>query len=257
MPTALIADDEPHLLEHLAAELAVLWPELQIVARTANGPQALAALASHRPDVAFLDIRMPGANGLDVAREAGRSRVVFVTAYDQHALEAFERDALDYLLKPVSTERLAHTVAKLRFALASAVPPPDWAAIVARLAAPHAPTPKSLRWIRASRRGADGEVVEQIAVRDVLYVRADDKYTCVHARDGERLREWLIRVPLAELAGRLDAEQFVQVHRSVIVNLEAVASTRRDLAGKLWLRLRGVERELPVARPYAGLFRHM
>lgn len=257
MPTALIADDEPHLLDHLARELAVLWPELRIVATAANGPAAAAALAAHAPDVAFLDIRMPGASGLEVARAAGRSRVVFVTAFDEHALEAFERDAVDYLLKPVSTERLARTVDKLRARLSGDAPPPDWAALVARLTAPPAPARKPLRWIRASRRGADGEVVEQIAVRDVLYIRADDKYTCVFARDGERVREWLIRVPLAELADQLDAEVFAQVHRSVIVNLEAVAGTRRDLAGKLWLRLRGVAAELPVARPYVGLFRQM
>lgn len=257
MPTALIADDEAHLAAHLARELAALWPELEIVASAANGPEAIAALERHAPDVAFLDIRMPGASGLEVARHAGRSRVVFVTAYDEHALEAFERDAVDYLLKPVSTERLARAVEKLRTRLASTAPPPDWPALVARLAAQGEPARKPLRWIRASRRGADGEIVEQIAVRDVLYIQADDKYTCVHARDGERVQEWLIRVPLAELATQLDPDQFTQVHRSVIVNLEAVAGTRRDFGGKLWLRLRGVAQELPVARPYVALFRQM
>jgi DNA-binding LytR/AlgR family response regulator len=268
MPTALIADDEPHLADYLRARLAALWPELAVVAVAANGPQAAAAIAGHRPDIAFLDIRMPGATGIEVARQLRGAtqppRVVFVTAYDQHAVEAFDADAVDYLLKPVTDERLAHTVQKLRAALGGGTPVPSAEAMQALLAqlSRHLDGSRNyLRWIRASKRSGDGEVTEQIAVADVLYIQADDKYTCVFARDSARdageLREWLIRVPLSELAGQLDPADFAQVHRSVIVNLHAVAGTRRDLSGKLFVRLRDHGRELPVARKYLHLFRQM
>jgi DNA-binding LytR/AlgR family response regulator len=259
MPSAVLADDEPHLAEYLRAQLAAAWPELDIRAVAASGPAAAQAIAQHAPDVAFLDIRMPGATGLEVARALTgptRPRVVFVTAYDQYAIEAFEADAVDYLLKPVTAERLARTVAKLRAQLDSAAPRPDLAALLAQLAERVALRP-ALRWIRASKRAADGEVTEQIAVADVLYFQADDKYTCVFARDGASVREWLIRVPLTELAAQLDAADFQQIHRSVIVNMNAVAGTRRDAAGKLHVRLRDVARELPVARSYVAVFARM
>jgi DNA-binding LytR/AlgR family response regulator len=262
MPTALIADDEPHLADFLRARLAALWPELRIVAVADNGPDALRAVADLAPDVAFLDIRMPGLTGLDVARELQRAprrpRLVFVTAFDQYAVDAFEADAIDYLLKPVSDERLARTIARLRPALAQQQPPPDLSALLVRLAAQlDRAQAQPLRWIRASRRSADGETTEQVAVSDVLYFQADDKYTCVVLRDGAATRELLIRVPLSELAAQLDTGDFQQIHRSVIVNLHAVAGTRRDLAGKLFVRMRDVARELPVARQYVHLFRQM
>lgn len=266
MPTAILADDEPNLTDYLRGRLALLWPELEIVATADNGPQAAAAIGAHAPDLVFLDIRMPGATGLEVAQQlralARPPRVVFVTAYDEYALQAFEADAVDYLLKPVSDERLARTVDKLRTALAAPPSLPDaqaLQALLARLADPPAAPagPRYLRWIRASKRSGDGELTEQVAVADVVYVQADDKYTCVHARDGEALREWLIRVPLSELAAQLDPADFAQIHRSVIVNLHAVAGTRRDLTGKLFVRLRHHPRELPVARQYAPLFRQM
>jgi DNA-binding LytR/AlgR family response regulator len=269
MPTALIADDEPHLTDYLRGKLAALWPELQIVATAANGPQAAEAIRTHAPDIAFLDIRMPGATGIEVAeglRGVARApRVVFVTAYDQYAVQAFEADAIDYLLKPVNDERLARTVDKLRAAVAAAAPAPAPEAMQALLAqlSQHLSAPRQhLRWIRASKKSGDGEVTEQIAVADVVYIQADDKYTCIHAgergRDGRaELREWLIRVPLTELAQQLDPADFAQIHRSVIVNLHAVAGTRRDVTGKLYVRLRDHARELPVARQYVGLFRQM
>lgn len=260
---ALVADDEPHLAAYLRDQLAALWPELAIVAVVHDGPAALETIARECPDIAFLDIRMPGLSGLQVAaalRERQMpTRVVFVTAYDQYAVEAFERDAVDYLLKPVTPERLARTVDKLRLGAA-----PRDAALTALLAdlarrlpaaAPAAAT--HLRWIRASKRSTDGEITHQIAVDDVLYIQADDKYTCVHARDGTSIAEWLIRVPLSDLAAQLDPADFAQIHRSVIVNLHAVAGTRRDLAGKLYVRLRDQTRELPVARQYAHLFQKM
>jgi DNA-binding LytR/AlgR family response regulator len=265
MPTALIADDEPHLAEYLRGKLAALWPDLAIVAIAHNGPQAATAIEEWRPDIAFLDIRMPGATGIEVARQlrdgAHRPRVVFVTAYDQYAIDAFDADAVDYLLKPVTDERLARTVEKLRAAAGAGAPPPSDDAMQTLLAqlSRHlqASATTYLRWIRASKRSGDGEVTEQIAVADVLYVQADDKYTCVYARDGRELREWLIRVPLSELAAQLDPADFAQVHRSVIVNLHAVAGTRRDITGKLLVRIRDHARELPVARQYVHLFRQM
>jgi DNA-binding LytR/AlgR family response regulator len=260
MPTALIADDEPHLAEYLRGQLAALWPELAIVAVAANGPDAAAAIARLAPDIAFLDIRMPGATGLEVARELAqadkRPHVVFVTAYDQYAVEAFDASAADYVLKPVTDERLARTVAKLKAALAARRPAADLDALLSRLAQ-QAQSRSYLRWIRASKRSGDGEITEQIAVADVVYIQADDKYTCVHAREGAQLREWLIRVPLSDLARELDPADFAQIHRSVIVNLHAVAGTRRDLTGKLFVRLRDHARELPVARQYVSLFRQM
>lgn len=261
MPTAIIADDEAHLVDYLRARLAVAWPELEVSAVAHNGPDAVAAIVKYQPDVAFLDIRMPGATGLEVAQSLQRgagtaTRVVFVTAYDQYALDAFGADALDYLLKPVTDERLARTVEKLKRALGSAAPTPDVTTLLAQLSRHLGVQPKKqLRWIRASRRGADGETTEQIAVDDVLYFQADDKYTCVFARHGDATREWLIRVALSELLEQLDPDAFQQIHRSVIVNMNAVSGTRRDLAGKLYVRIRDHARELPVARQYVNLFR--
>ncbi len=253
---AIIADDEPHLAQYLRDKLARLWPELQIVAVAESGPAAAAAIAEHAPDVAFLDIRMPGATGLQVAEKLTRNTtVVFVTAYDQYALDAFERDAVDYLLKPVTDERLGRTIEKLK----AGVPARNLAPLLQQLSqhlAGGAAT-RHLRWIRASKRSAEGEVTQQIPVGDVQYFQADDKYTCVFARDGADLAEWLIRVPLSELCEQLNPEDFAQIHRSVIVNLNAVAGTRRDLTGKLYVRMRDTARELPVARQYVHLFRQM
>jgi len=263
MPTAIIADDEPNLVAYLRGKLAALWPELKVVATAANGAEAQAAIATQRPDIAFLDIRMPVATGLAVAQQLQadpqRPRIVFVTAYDQYAVDAFDAEAIDYLLKPVTDERLQRALDKLRRALADAEPAPQLTQLLATLSARLSPAPASgwLRWIRASKRAVDGEVTEQIAAADVLYFQADDKYTCVYARQGREVREWLIRVPLADLGGQLNPDDFQQIHRSVIVNMNAVAGTRRDLAGKLFVRIREHERELPVARPYAGLFRQM
>jgi DNA-binding LytR/AlgR family response regulator len=253
---AIIADDELHLAQYLHDKLAKLWPELQIVAMADSGPAAAAAIAEHSPDIAFLDIRMPGVTGLQVAEKlSGQIKVVFVTAYDQYALDAFERDAVDYLLKPVTDERLARTIEKLK----ASAPGRDLAPLLQQLSqhlAGGAAT-RHLRWIRASKRTADGEITQQIPVADVQYFQADDKYTCVFARDGADLTEWLIRVSLSELGEQLNPDDFAQIHRSVIVNLNAVASTRRDLTGKLYVRMRDTARELPVARQYVHLFKQM
>lgn len=253
---AVIADDEPHLAQYLRDKLARLWPELEIAAVADSGPAAIAAIGTHAPDIAFLDIRMPGATGLQVAESVGRgTRVVFVTAYDQYALDAFERDAVDYLLKPVTDERLGRTIEKLRRDAA----PRDLGPLLTQLAqhlTARESAPK-LRWIRANKRAQGEDVTQQISVADVLYFQADDKYTCVFARDGKEIIEWLIRVPLSELAAQLDPDDFAQIHRSVIVNMNAVAATRRDLSGKLFVRIRDHARELPVARQYLHLFRQM
>jgi DNA-binding LytR/AlgR family response regulator len=254
---AIIADDEAHLAQYLRDKLARLWPDLQIVAVVDSGPAAVAAIAAHAPDIAFLDIRMPGATGLQVAESAGRSRVVFVTAYDQYALDAFERDAVDYLLKPVTDARLGRTIDKLK--RGAGTPATELAPLLDQLSQHLAgrSNGQQLRWIRASKRSAGEDITQQIAVADVLYFQADDKYTCVFARDGKDIVEWLIRVPLSELAEQLDPDDFAQIHRSVIVNMNAVSATRRDLTGKLYVRMRDHSRELPVARQYVHLFRQM
>ncbi|MFN9574054.1 MAG: LytR/AlgR family response regulator transcription factor, partial [Betaproteobacteria bacterium] len=196
----------------------------------------------------------------EVARElsgaARRPHLVVVTAYEQYAVEAVDPNAADYQLKPVTEERLARTVAKLKDALGARQPAPDLERLLRRLAQQE-PARNPLRWIRASKKSGEGEITEQIAVADVVYLQADDKYTCVYARQGSELREWLIRVSLSELARDLDPADFAQIHRSVIVNLHAVAGTRRDIAGKLFVRLREHARELPVARQYVHLFRQM
>ena len=251
--TALIADDEPHLARALATELARQWPELQLLHVARNGVEAAERIAALSPDVAFLDIRMPGLSGLEVAQGIeGATRVVFVTAYDEHAVSAFEHEAIDYLLKPLRPERLAATVQRVKKALAgpAAEGAPLLAALQRLLPAPaSAPAPERLRWVRASH----GELTHQIAVADVLFFRADDKYTCVQTAE----RELLIRTPIAELVQQLDPAEFVQAHRSTIVNLRHLAGTRRDEASRLFLRVKGHDRELPVSRAYVHLFRPM
>lgn len=248
---ALIADDEAHLAAHLGERLRALWPQLEVLPPAANGLEALRAIAEDAPDVAFLDIRMPGLTGLELAaRLDARTHVVFVTAFDQYAVEAFDRDAVDYILKPVTDERLARCVERLKRKLAAAEAPPALGAVLERLARalPGGPGAR-LRWIRALK----GEVVQHIAVDDVLYFRAADKYTCVVTREGESL----IRMSLAELVPQLDAEVFWQVHRSTVVNMNAVAATRRDLGGRVFVRLKDGRTELAVSRACAHRFKQM
>ncbi|KGS03476.1 LytR/AlgR family response regulator transcription factor [Burkholderia sp. ABCPW 111] len=243
MPTALIADDEPNLSAELAERLAGLWPELEIVAMPRNGVDTLAALNASRPDVAFLDIRMPGIDGLKLASLVPDVRVVFVTAYDEHAVEAFDRSAVDYLLKPVTDERLLRCIAKLQrggFAPARA-----HALVGARMS--QAATP--IRWLTVGLK----DTTRLVSVDDVLYFRALDKYTEV-VTAGER---HVIRTPLKELLQRLDQDRFAQVHRGVIVSYAAIDRIERDLLGRLRIHLRGRCDVLPVSRAYAGQFKHM
>ncbi|MEO6280832.1 LytTR family DNA-binding domain-containing protein [Roseateles sp.] len=250
MTTALIADDEAHLAQYLKSQLAQAWPELQIVKIAAHGIEAAEAIAELEPDIAFLDIQMPGLTGLEVAQGIeGATRVVFVTAYDQYAVDAFEARAVDYLLKPLKADRLARCVERLR-----AEPPAGGDGALAEtlkrlLPAAGTAAPTRLRYIRA----AQGELTHQVPVDEVLFFHADDKYTIVQTATAEHL----IRTPIFELAGQLDPDRFWQVHRSTIINLDHLAGTRRDEQSRLFVRIRGKGNELPVSRAYVHLFKAM
>jgi DNA-binding LytR/AlgR family response regulator len=253
MPTALIADDEPNLAQALKVQLLQAWPELHVVAIARNGIDAAREIAEHAPDIAFLDIQMPGLTGLEVAQGIeGCTRVVFVTAFDEYAVQAFEQSALDYLLKPIKAERLARTTAKLKAALTASTTPDDpaLAAALQRLLPRAQAASPPLRWIRASV----GELTHQIDVREVLFFEADEKYTVVRTTAGV---EHLIRTPIALLMAQLDAAQFWQIHRSTLINVEHLGGTRRDDASRLFVRMKGFERELPVSRAYVPLFKAM
>lgn len=251
MTLALIADDEPPLARHLQQQLGALWPGLQFAPPARNGIEAAERIATLNPDIAFLDIQMPGLTGLEVAQGIeGGTRVVFITAYDAYAVQAFEQQALDYLLKPVKAERLQHTVERLRAALAQPAGRDDDGRLAGALTRLQPrPAAERLRWIRASA----GELMHQVPVDEVLFFRADDKYTCVQTATAEHL----IRTPIVELLAQLDPAVFVQVHRSIVVNLNHLAGTRRDETSRLFLRLRGHGPELPVSRAYVHLFRAM
>jgi DNA-binding LytR/AlgR family response regulator len=255
-PRALIADDEPHLAAYLRDRLGAAYPELDIVGIAGNGPEALRLIEEHDPDVLFLDIRMPGLNGLEVARRvADGVQIVFVTAYDQYALEAFEREAVDYLLKPVTDERLAQTVRRLRERLRT--PPAadelkralDALSRVLPALSGNAAAPGRLAWVRASV----GNQVRLIAVEEVCYFQANDKYTSVFTAEGEAL----IRTSLKELGEQLDPDRFWQVHRGTIVNLAHVAATTRDLSGRTQIKLKSRPETLGVSRAFAQRFRQM
>lgn len=242
MPSALIADDEPNLSAELASRLTRFWPELQIVGMPHDGVDALAQLGEKRPDFAFLDIRMPGIDGLKVAQLATGARVVFVTAYDAHAVEAFETSAVDYLLKPVTDERLLRCVARLQ---RHGAPPGDAAAVAGWVQQDAMP----IRWLTVGVK----DVTKLVSIDDVLFFQATDKYT--EAVTSEQRH--LIRTPLKELLPRLDGDRFAQVHRGVIVAYKAIDRIERDLLGRLRIHLVGHEAVLPVSRAYAGLFKQM
>ena len=247
MATALLAEDEPMLRAQLRARLADAWPELEIVAEVENGEQAIEEIEAERPDIAFLDIRMPVRTGLDVARAIGaRTHVVFVTAYDEYAIAAFEEGAVDYVLKPVTAERLAKVVARLKGRLAA--PPLDLTSLLARLAARDGSVPP-LRWIRASL----GSTLQMIAVDDVLYFQAEDKYTKVVTGAAEAL----IKKPIKELYDELDPELFWQIHRATIVNLRAIAKVERDWRDQPVITLRDRPEKLVVSRTFAARFKTM
>lgn len=246
--TALIAEDEVPQREALIAMLAEAWPELRIVAACGDGLSALEALAAQAPTVAFLDIRMPGVSGLEVARAAsGRAHVVFTTAYSEYALKAFDEGAVDYLLKPVSRERLATAVERVKARVAAGTAPDITAALAAL--PPGGYARGDLKWITANA----GDTVKMFAVDDVLFFQAQDKYTRVVTASDETH----IRTPLKELIAGLDAGVFWQVHRSAIVRAAAIGRVKRDVAGRLTLSVKGRNEVLPVSAAFAYRFKGM
>jgi DNA-binding LytR/AlgR family response regulator len=254
-PSALIADDEPLLRERLAALLARTWPQLRVVAEARNGREAVELFETHAPQVVFLDVHMPGLSGIDAARSmVGRTQIVFVTAYEQYAVKAFEQGAIDYLVKPFDEPRLAQTVLRLQGRLTPA-PAADSAAtdtLLERLAAElrsRAPEARHLQWIKASV----GTAVRLIPVEQVHFMRSDEKYTLVVWDGGEAL----IRKTIRELADELDPERYAQIHRSVIVNLSRVTHVTRGLNETAEVHLQGRNDTLPVSRSFLHLFRQM
>lgn len=256
-PTALIADDEPLLREKLARLLAQAWPELEVVALARNGREAVEMFEAQKPEVCFLDVHMPGLSGVQAAHLIGRrSHLVFVTAFDQYAVQAFAQGALDYLVKPVEPERLADTVSRLQQRLSSAQPASNTEALLQQLALKlkEDTAPLPLRWIRATV----GQSVRLIAVDEIDFLRSDEKYTLIACRgDQGKPGEALIRTPLKELVPQLDPTQFAQVHRSVVVNLSAISHVTRGLNETADIHLKGRPEVLPVSRSYLHLFRQM
>jgi DNA-binding LytR/AlgR family response regulator len=258
-PTALIADDEPLLREALRRQLANVWPELEIVAEARNGREAVQLFEEQHPDTCFLDVHMPGLSGVDAANHIGRrAHLVFVTAYDHYAVQAFAQGALDYLLKPVEQARLAETVSRLKERLQSSKPAINTEQLLQQLSAQLAKlqpgaTGEPLRWIRAQ----SGKTMRLIAVDDVDYLRSDAKYTLVAWRDAGKPAEAVVRMPLKDLLAQLDSQQFAQVHRSVVVNLQAIGHVKRLDNETAEIHLKGRAAVLPVSRNYLHLFRQM
>ncbi len=265
--TALIAEDEANLALALKDALARTWPELRIVAVVGNGPAAITAVDLHAPDVLFLDIRMPGLTGLQVAQRlahgggSGGPLIVFVTAYNEYAVQAFEREAVDYLVKPVNDARLAETVERLKKRLAALENSPATTAdaselsramaLIKKLAAGAGGVPGTshLQFLRAGI----GETVRIVPVDEITHLQAQDKYISIYTAQGEHL----IRISLKELVDQLDPDMFVQIHRSTIVNMRVVATAERDFTGRVMLTLKGVKDKVQVSRQYAHLFARM
>ena len=264
-PRAVLADDERLMREQLRARLTEVWPELQIVAEAKNGQEAVELVAEHRPEIVFLDIRMPGLTGVDAARRIAQMElgpdellpeVVFITAYDQYAVEAFEQGVTDYVLKPAERERLQLTVERIRQRLARRGTPEEAATpplqqLLHKLSAQMNPggAPAYLKWIQANV----GSTIQMIPVEDVLFFISDEKYTRVQTAQVEAL----IRKPIKELVDELEPEQFWQIHRSTLVNVKAIAEVTRDFRGRQLVGVRGHPEKLEVSRSYAGLFKGM
>jgi DNA-binding LytR/AlgR family response regulator len=250
---AIIADDEKQLRSHLKSMLSKVWPDLIICGEARNSREALGLIEKHRPGIAFLDIRMPGLSGMEVAgKVAGSCWVVFVTAYDQYAIEAFENEAVDYLLKPVTRERLEKTARRLKEQIDSYTEPPvDFSEIVNKLIVnlQDMKTPGYLQWLKVQKR--DG--IRLIPVDEAYYFKASDKYTMVITKEGESL----IRKPIKDLADELDPDKFWRVHRGTIVNAGCISEVSRSLTGRSVIRLKDVPETLAVSRSYANLFKQM
>lgn len=253
-PTAVIADDERLMRELLRSRLSKAWPELNIVAEAKNGQEAVDLVTQHEPDFVFLDIRMPGMTGIEAAREIVdaevKTQVVFVTAYDEYAVQAFEQGAVDYVLKPAEEERLAVTVDRLKGKLAS--PPQDvteLSAILSRLTQHQRGSAPSLRFIQANI----GATLRMIDVDEVVFFQSDEKYTRVQLREGEAL----IRKPIKELIDELSPESFWQIHRSTLVAAKEISTVSRDFRGRLIVALKNHTQKLEVSRSYTHLFKGM
>ena len=245
MRTAVLVDDEPHLLDYLADQLAHAWPELRVVGRAQNGRQALSMIQSLEPDVVFLDIQMPGMSGLEVAGQIpSATQVVFVTAYDQFAVQAFEKAAVDYLLKPVAADRLQRTVERLR-----QIPATDHATRLEALLQSLKPEAGYLRWLRT---GLEGNV-ELVGVDQVVFFKAQQKYTSVMTAT----QEYLVRMSIKDLAAQLDPNQFWQIHRALIVQVAQIASAKRDLRGRYAITLHNRDEVLRSSQRYGHLFKQM
>lgn len=247
-PTAILAEDEPLLRGELKDALAALWPALQILAEAEDGAQAICALGTHEPDVIFLDIQMPGVTGLEVARVAsGRCHVVFVTAYDQYAVAAFEQGAVDYVMKPFSPARLGTAIARLKERMKGV--PPDLEGLLQTLAEHNPSARHFLRWISV----AQGRTLRLITVDEICYFQADNKYTAVVTSTTQSL----INKTITELLEELDRDVFLQIHRGTIVNVNAIAAVHRDLHGRLEIQLKQRKETLQVSASFARLFKQM
>jgi DNA-binding LytR/AlgR family response regulator len=250
-PTAVIADDEQPLRTYLKSCLCRIWPQLILVGEAADGQAALKLIRKTQPDIAFLDIKMPGLSGLDVARAVSKDCwIVFITAYDQYAVAAFENEAVDYLLKPVTAARLEKTLERLRRKLAIRKKPPEaFSALLEKLAArlPERPAPDHLQWIQAR----SGDEIRFIPIEDVLCFRADGKYTAVVTAKGESL----ITKPIKDLAQELDPAQFWRIHRGTIVNVRCIRKAGRSMTGRYAVKLNGLDEPLIVSRSYAHRFK--
>ena len=271
----VIADDERLMRDQLKARLAEVWPELQIVGEAKNGLEAVALVAAHHPDVVFLDIRMPGLSGVDAARRIAQlpepepedggadggdewalPEIVFITAYDQYAIEAFEQGVADYVLKPAERERLGVTVSRIKQRLAlrgtdEEPPAPHMQQLLHKLAAKLNPsgTPPALKWIQATV----GQAIQMIPIEDVLFFISDEKYTRVQTATLEAL----IRKPIKEIVDEIDPDLFWQIHRSTLVNTHCIAGVTRDLRGRQIVSIKGSNEKLEVSRSYTHLFKGM
>lgn len=252
MPTAIIADDERLMRDQLKSRLEQVWPELQIVDEAKNGEEAVQLVEKHKPDLVFLDIRMPVKTGLEAAKEiGGKTHIVFITAYDQYAVEAFDHGAIDYVLKPADIDRLTRTVERLKNRLSDSTQPNDMSAMLSSLAKQMGIIPKQsyLQWIQASI----GQELRLIPVEDILFFQSDEKYTRVQTASYEAL----IRKPVRDLADELDPNLFWQIHRSTLVNTKAISGVIRDLRGRHLVQIKGLSEKLEVSRSFVHLFKQM
>lgn len=253
---AIIADDEPLLRFHLKKELAEIWPDLEIVAEAKNGEEAVALIAQHKPDIIFLDIQMPGLTGLEVASKSSTlTNIVFITAFDEYAVNAFEHGAVDYLLKPISTDRLEKTVNRLQQriysqkAVDSQEPMPDISQVLSLLKHIKPTTKNYLRWVKALKN----EEVFILQAEDIVVFHAEDKYTTVITQKNN----YLIRTSIKELESQLDPDQFWRVHRATIINVSAIKSVKKNIHGKYYIEFHNIDFKPAVSRTFADKFKQM